>query len=166
MADLPHWAPASAISFHSWGRAGQRREPWTFLGFVHHSINTILHSPFYLPFVFFLRFHDPVVSETDKVPGTAIDRGGLRYILGRLCAHNVGGFSFPWRGINILWCRVPDRARGTTRYCVGRKVRRLPVLLNCFRCCNSYDRCACRRGFSIGLRGDSPRGSPRSSIEY
>ena len=56
----------------------------------------------------------------EEMPGTALDRGGLRYILGRLGARPAGGFSMGWRGTNILWCRVPDRARGTTRYCVGR----------------------------------------------
>jgi len=131
-----------------------------------HRLISIPPTPFYLPFVFFLRFHDQVVSETKEMPGAALDRGGQESISGRLCALPAGGFSLTWRDTGILWCRVPDRSRCTTRYCVGRHRCRKSLLLALRLHLERKDRCACRRGFSIGLPGDSPRGSPCSSIEY
>ncbi|MBA7630562.1 hypothetical protein ES703_38085 [subsurface metagenome] len=114
------------------------------MALVRHILIYIPHSCLYKPLYFFLRFQHLRGPEAGEVEGIPITWGGLRYILGRLCAHNVRGFSLPWWGTNILWCPVRDRARGTTRYCVG----------------------TCRCDFSIGLRGDSPRGSPRSSIGF
>ncbi|MBA7537369.1 hypothetical protein ES705_29636 [subsurface metagenome] len=98
--------------------------------------------------------------------GAVLDRWGLGYIQGRLCAGNVGGFSLAWRGTNMLWWGDPDPHRCTTRYCVGRHRCRKSLLLALRLHLERKDRCACRRGFSIGLSGIFPGGSPCSSIGF
>ena len=92
------------------GGAGPRH--CYFLVFVRHNKYIIPHSHLYLPLVFLLFLRHLPELEDGKLGGGSLDWGGLRYVLGRLCARPAGGFSMAW----WAWCRglvvgqeLPDR---------------------------------------------------------